>query len=131
MIVANRTLPRAREVAEQFGGYAIPLSDIPSALEQADIVIASTASQLPILGKGAVERALKIRKHRPIFMVDLAVPRDIEEEVGNLADVFLYTVDDLRQVIEENIKSREGAAQEAEHLIEAGAADFMYHLRSL
>src|SRR5690606_20274137 len=131
MTVANRTLPRAQEVASLFGGSAIPLSDIPSALESTDIVIASTASQLPILGKGAVERALKIRKHRPIFMVDLAVPRDIEEEVGDLADVFLYSVDDLHQVIADNLKSRQGAAIEAEHLIEAGAADFMYHVRSL
>lgn len=130
MTVANRTMPRAQSLAAQFGGKAIPLADIPEALEEADIVIASTASQLPILGKGAVERALKVRKHRPLFMVDLAVPRDIEEEVSKLDDVFLYSVDDLRQVIEENIRSRQGAAAEAEHLIEAGAADFMYHLRA-
>src|SRR5690606_10821448 len=131
VIGANRPLALSQEVAAQFGGTAIPLADIPQALEKSDIVIASTASQLPILGKGAVERALKIRKHRPIFMVDLAVPRDIEEEVGELADVFLYSVDDLHQVIADNLKSRQGAAIEAEHLIEAGAADFMYHVRSL
>lgn len=131
MIVANRTMARAQALAAEFGATAIPLTDIPKALEEVDILIASTASQLPILGKGAVERAIKARKHRPIFMVDLAVPRDIEEEVAELADVFLYTVDDLQQVIEENIRSRQGAAEEAEHLIEAGAAEFMYHLRSL
>jgi len=131
MTVANRTLTRAQAVAAEFGGRAIPLTDIPKALEEVDILIASTASQLPVLGKGAVERAMKVRKHRPIFMVDLAVPRDIEEEVADLADVFLYSVDDLQQVIEENIRSRQGAAEEAEHLIEAGAAEFMHHLRSL
>ncbi|WP_020408988.1 glutamyl-tRNA reductase [Hahella ganghwensis] len=131
MIVANRTLSRARDLAEMFHGSAIGLSDIPAYLEQADIIIASTASPLPILGKGAVERALKKRKHRPMFMVDIAVPRDIEQEVDELADVYLYTVDDLRQVIDDNMKSREGAAEEAEHLIAAGAADFMYHLRAL
>ncbi len=131
IIVANRTLSRARDLADMFHGSAIGLSDIPAYLDQADIVIASTASPLPILGKGAVERALKKRKHRPMFMVDIAVPRDIEQEVDELADVYLYTVDDLRQVIDDNMKSREGAAEEAEHLIAAGAADFMYHLRAL
>lgn len=131
MIVANRTVTRAQAVADEFGGRAITLTEIPKALEEVDILITSTASPLPILGKGMVERAIKVRKHRPIFMVDLAVPRDIEEEVADLADVFLYTVDDLQQVIEENIRSRQGAAEEAEHLIEAGAAEFMYHLRSL
>ncbi len=131
IIVANRTLSRARDLADMFHGSAIGLSDIPAYLEKADIVIASTASPLPILGKGAVERALKKRKHRPVFMVDIAVPRDIEKEVDELADVYLYTVDDLRQVIEDNMKSRQGAAEEAEHLIAAGAADFMYHLRAL
>ncbi|ABC28578.1 glutamyl-tRNA reductase [Hahella chejuensis KCTC 2396] len=131
LIVANRTLSRARDLAAEFHGSAIGLSDIPEYLHRADIVIASTASPLPILGKGAVEKALKRRKHKPMFMVDIAVPRDIEEEVSELADVYLYTVDDLRQVIEDNMKSREGAAEEAERLIAAGAADFMYHLRAL
>ncbi|MGI1671244.1 MAG: glutamyl-tRNA reductase [Neptuniibacter sp.] len=129
--VANRTLNRALTLAEDFSGKAILLGDIPEALADADIVIASTASQLPILGKGAVESALKKRKHRPIFMVDIAVPRDIEAEVGELDDVYLYTVDDLKEVIEENQRTRETAAQQAEEIIESGAHDFMRQLRSL
>lgn len=131
MTVANRTLVRAETLAEEFNARAILLGDIPDALEDADIVIASTASQLPILGKGAVESALKKRKHRPIFMVDIAVPRDIEHEVSELDDVYLYTVDDLKEVIEENVRHRQTAAQEAETLVEAGALEFMRQLRSL
>lgn len=129
--VANRTLNRALSLAEEFNGKAILLGDIPEALSDADIVIASTASQLPILGKGAVEAALKKRKHDPIFMVDIAVPRDIEPQVADLDDVYLYTVDDLKEVIEENQRSRESAAREAEEIIEAGAHEFMRQLRSL
>ncbi|MHA6494051.1 glutamyl-tRNA reductase [Pseudomonas borbori] len=131
IVVANRTLERASSLAEQFGAHAVLLSDIPDELVNSDIVISSTASQLPILGKGAVERALKKRKHKPIFMVDIAVPRDIEPEVGQLDDVYLYTVDDLHEVIAENLKSRQGAAQAAEELVAAGAADFMLRLREL
>lgn len=131
IIVANRTLTRGQALADTLGAQAIVLGDIPLHLHTADIVIASTASQLPILGKGAVEQALRQRKHRPMFMVDIAVPRDIEPEVGRLNDVYLYTVDDLKQVIEENIKSREGAAREAEHLVESGAADYMRQLKAL
>ena len=131
MTVANRTLVRAETLAESFNAKAILLGDIPEALEDADIVIASTASQLPILGKGAVEAALKKRKHRPIFMVDIAVPRDIEPQVSELDDVYLYTVDDLREVIEENVRSRESAAREAEAMVAVGATEFMRQLRSL
>ncbi|MBY4675693.1 glutamyl-tRNA reductase [Marinobacterium arenosum] len=129
--VANRTLNRAVDLAGEFNGEAILLGDIPEALVKADIVIASTASQLPILGKGAVEAALKKRKHRPIFMVDIAVPRDIEPQVAELDDIYLYTVDDLREVIEENQRNRESAAQEAEAIIETGAHEFFRQLRSL
>lgn len=129
--VANRTLNRALALANEVDGRAIMLGDIPEALPNADIVIASTASQLPILGKGAVEAALKKRKHAPIFMVDIAVPRDIEPQVGELEDVYLYTVDDLKEVIEENQRSRENAAREAEEIIEAGSHEFMRQLRSL
>ena len=131
IIIANRSRERGDALAQQLGCQAITLAEIPQTLPSADIVISSTASQLPILGKGAVERAIRRRKHKPIFMVDIAVPRDIEEEVAELDDVFLYTVDDLRDVIAENLRSREGAALEAEHLIETGAADFMYQLRAL
>jgi glutamyl-tRNA reductase len=132
IIVANRTVERARLLADQFSrGEAIALADIPERLVDADIVIASTASQLPILGKGAVERALKLRKHRPVFMVDIAVPRDIEPEVGELSDVYLYTVDDLHEVIEEGRQSREEAAQLAEEIIETQVEHYMGWLRSL
>ncbi|PYC27163.1 glutamyl-tRNA reductase [Aquipseudomonas alcaligenes] len=131
IVVANRTLERASQLAEQFGAHAVLLADIPQELAHSDIVISSTASQLPILGKGAVERALKQRKHKPMFMVDIAVPRDIEPEVGELDDVYLYTVDDLHEVIEENLKSRQGAAQAAEELVAAGAEEFMQRLREL
>ena len=131
IVVANRTLERASQLAEQFGAHAVLLADIPQELAHSDIVISSTASQLPILGKGAVERALKQRKHKPMFMVDIAVPRDIEPEVGELDDVYLDTVDDLHEVIEENLKNRQGAAQAAEELVSAGADDFMQRLREL
>ncbi|MCQ4318466.1 glutamyl-tRNA reductase [Stutzerimonas zhaodongensis] len=131
IVVANRTLERASALAEQFGAHAILLADIPLELYNSDIVISSTASQLPILGKGAVEQALKKRKHKPMFMVDIAVPRDIEAQVGELDDVYLYTVDDLHEVVAENLKSRQGAAQAAEGLVAAGTDDFMARLREL
>ncbi|WP_404368691.1 glutamyl-tRNA reductase [Marinobacter sp.] len=130
-VVANRTLERAQSLAQVHGGRGILLSEIPDVLADVDIVISSTASQLPILGKGAVERSMKRRKHRPYFMVDIAVPRDIEPEVASLADVYLYSIDDLKQVIEENVRTREGAAREAENLITAGSQEFMSQLRAL
>ncbi len=129
IIVANRTLARAQEMAEIFSAEAILLSDIPEYLHRADIVISSTASQLPILGKGAVESALKQRKHRPIFMVDIAVPRDIEPQVAQLDDVYLYTVDDLKEVIEVNLRHREDAAGQAEAIIEQGVHNWKNQLR--
>jgi glutamyl-tRNA reductase len=124
LIIANRTFDRARTLADEFDGKAVELTDIGVHLADTDILIASTASPLPILGKGAVESALKQRRHRPIFMVDLAVPRDIEPEVAELADVYLYTVDDLQEIIETNLKSREDAAAEAESLIEQGVKEY-------
>lgn len=127
--VANRTLSRGLELAQQFGGRAVTLEDIPEALVNADIVISSTAAPLPILGKGMVERALKKRRHRPIFMVDIAVPRDIEPEVAQLQDVYLYTVDDLQSVIEDNIRSRQEAALAAEEIVMARAGQFMSQKR--
>ncbi len=131
MIVANRTVERAHELASEFKGYAIGLTEIPSHLAESDIVIASTASPLPVLGKGTVESALKKRRHRPIFMVDIAVPRDIEPEVGELSDVYLYTVDDLDEVIRENMQSRREAAQQAREIIDLQSVEFMGWLRSL
>ncbi|HEY7773143.1 MAG TPA: glutamyl-tRNA reductase [Marinagarivorans sp.] len=131
IIVANRTLGNATKLAQQFNGEAILLSDIPAHLHHADIVISSTASQLPVLGKGTVEAALKKRRHKPIFMVDIAVPRDIEAQVGDLADVYLYTVDDLKEVIDENMRSREQAAQIAAEIIDEGVIRYQQELNSL
>ena len=131
MIVANRTVERAQLVANQFGAEAISLAEMPLRLADADIVISSTASQLPILGKGAVERALKSRKHRPMFLVDIAVPRDIETEVAELNDVYLYTIDDLKEVVQENMESRQEAAREAEKIIDTQVVDFMRWVKSL
>jgi glutamyl-tRNA reductase len=131
MIVANRTLERARPIADRHNAEAISLAEMPARLGDADIVISSTASQLPILGKGAVERALKLRKHRPMFMVDIAVPRDIEPEVAQLNDVYLYTIDDLNEVVQENMQSRKEAAREAERIIDAKVFDFMDWVKSL
>lgn len=131
MIVANRTVERAQTLASKFNAEAIALSEMPERLVEADIIIASTASQLPILGKGAVERALKQRKHRPMFMVDIAVPRDIEPEVAELDDVYLYSVDDLQEVIEDGRQSREDAAVQAEEIIVHQVEHFMGWLRSL
>jgi glutamyl-tRNA reductase len=131
IIVANRTLARAQELAHEFNAQAVLLADIPDHLASADIVISSTASQLPILGKGAVERALKQRKHKLMFMVDIAVPRDIEAEVGELDDVYLYTVDDLKDVIDEGMRSRQEAAKAAEVMIEEGLVSYLEYERSL
>jgi len=131
MIVANRSIERAQGLADEVGSEAISLAEIPQRLPDADIVVASTASTLPILGKGMVERALKARRHRPIFMVDLAVPRDIEQEVAELRDVYLYTVDDLNQVVDDNIGSRQAAAVEAEKIIDLQVVRFMRWMRSL
>ena len=129
MIVANRTRERAEVLAREFNAEAISLNQIPEALVRSDIVISSTAAPLPILGKGMAERALKQRRHRPIFMVDIAVPRDIEPEVGDLEDVFLYTVDDLNEVIQENRRHRQAAAEQAESLIEHGVHVWQHERR--
>jgi glutamyl-tRNA reductase len=128
--IANRTLERAQNLALDLEAEAITIGEIPDELVKADIVISSTASQLPILGKGATESALKKRKHRPIFMVDLAVPRDIEPEVGELSDVFLYAVDDLKEVIDENRRSREEAASEAMDIIQTEVQHFDHWVKT-
>lgn len=130
IIIANRTYDNAHTLAMQFNGYAIALSELPNHLAEADIVISSTASQLPILGKGRVESALKKRKHKPIFMVDLAVPRDIEPEVEQLRDVYLYTVDDLQNTINQNMNSRRQAAEQAEEIIDTQVVYFLNWLRA-
>ncbi len=130
MTIANRSLERAQTLAEQVDAEAVPISQVPDELVKADIVIASTASQLPILGKGATESALRQRRRRPIFMVDLAVPRDIEAEVGELEDIYLYTVDDLKHVVDENLKGRELAAEAAEEIIDIEVAAFNQWLKT-
>jgi glutamyl-tRNA reductase len=130
MIIANRNLTRGLALATQFKGSGIELAEIGQALPEADIVVSSTASPIPVLGKGAVERALKLRKRRPMFMVDLAVPRDIEPEVGSLSDVYLYTVDDLDQVIQENVSSRQEAAAQADQIVNVQVDRFMGWLRA-
>lgn len=130
IIIANRTYDKAHTLAMQFNGYAIALSELPNHLAEADIVISSTASQLPILGKGRVESALKKRKHKPMFMVDLAVPRDIEAEVEQLRDVYLYTVDDLQHTITQNMNSRRLAAEQAEEIIDTQVDYFLAWLRA-
>ena len=130
IIIANRTYDNAHNLASQFNGYAIALSELPLHLAEADIIVTSTASQLPILGKGLVESAIKKRKHKPMFMVDLAVPRDIEPEVAQLQDIYLYTIDDLQNTINESMNSRRQAAEQAEEIIETQVEHFLAWLRS-
>ncbi|SFQ65752.1 glutamyl-tRNA reductase [Variovorax sp. OK605] len=126
--IANRTLERGEKLASRFGGEAMRLADLPSRLAEFDIIVSCTASTLPIIGLGAVERALKARKHRPMFMVDLAVPRDIEPEVKALEDIYLYTVDDLAQVVQQGQANRQAAVAQAEVIIDAGVQSFMHWL---
>lgn len=131
IIIANRSLNRAQKLADEFNGEAISLQHIAAHLHRSDIVISSTASPLPIIGKGTVERALKQRRHEPIFMVDLAVPRDIEPEVNELDDIYLYSVDDLQSVINENMESRLQAADQAREIISTQVSQFLNWQRSL
>ena len=131
IVVANRTLDNALEIARKFDAHCALLSEIPEKLVDADIVVSSTNSQLPLLGKGAVERALKQRKHEPMLLIDLAVPRDIEAEVGDVADAYLYSIDDISEVIEDSQKSREAAAEQAESIIERGVGEYLKQVRSL
>jgi glutamyl-tRNA reductase len=126
MVIANRTLERGEKLASRFGGEVMRLADIPDRLHEFDAVVSCTASTLPIIGLGAVERALKRRKHRPMLMVDLAVPRDIEPEVKALGDVYLYTVDDLAGVVQAAQANRQAAVAQAEVIIDAGVQSFMH-----
>jgi glutamyl-tRNA reductase len=126
MTVANRTAERARPLAERFNASVIPLTALPDELPAYDIIITSTASPLPILGKGMLERAIKQRRHRPIFIVDLAVPRDVEAEVADMDDVFLYSVDDLGQVVREGMDNRVAQVAQAEAIIETSVESFVH-----
>ncbi|MDD4912748.1 MAG: glutamyl-tRNA reductase [Sideroxydans sp.] len=128
--VANRTLERAETLARRINGHAVTLTELPEQLAEHDIIVTCTASTLPILGKGMVERALKARKHRPLFIVDLAVPRDVEKEVSELSDVFLYTVDDLSEVVRDGLDARQGAVKEAEVIIDSGVNEFVHWMES-
>ena len=126
MSIANRTLERGEKLASRFGAEVMHLAELPDRLHEFDAVISCTASTLPIIGLGAVERALKRRKHRPMFMVDLAVPRDIELEVKRLEDVYLYTVDDLASVVQTAQANRQAAVAQAEAIVDAGVQSFMH-----
>jgi glutamyl-tRNA reductase len=128
--VANRTLERGHALAHRFNGRAIELRMLAEQLQEHDIVVSCTASSLPILGKGLVERALRARKRRPMFMVDLAVPRDIEAEVGELDDIFLYTLDDLQGIVQSNLDARRSALEQAEAIIETQVGQFMRWMSS-
>ena len=130
LTIANRSLDRAQQLARELLAHAIPISHLAYALEQADIVISSTASPLPVLGKGMVEDAIRRRKHRPIYMVDLAVPRDIEPQIANLPDIYLYTQEDLHQVIEKNLQSREQAREKANAIIDRQVQEFARRTQS-
>ncbi|MEC8325337.1 MAG: glutamyl-tRNA reductase [Pseudomonadota bacterium] len=125
MTVANRTLSRAQNLADEFNAHVVPLSRVPESLIDADIVISSTASTLPIIGKGMVEQALKARRYKPMLLVDIAVPRDIEAQVADLDDAYLYSVDDLQEIVNQNMESRERAAAEAEEIIVVKANEFV------
>ncbi len=131
LMVANRTLEHAQELAGRHGGFAIALADLPQHLAEADIVITSTAARTPVITRAQVEQAITTRKRRPMFMVDVAVPRDIEASVGELEDVFLYGIDDLREVIDDNRRSREAAAGEAEAIIDLQVDRYMAWRRAL
>ena len=131
MIVANRTRERALELASQFDAEVISLPEIPEHMHKADIVISSTASPLPIIGKGMVETALKARKRQPILLVDIAVPRDVESQVSELNDAYLYTVDDLQSIVQQNLEQRKVEAVQAEVIVDEESLIFMSWLRSL
>lgn len=131
MTVANRTILRAQAIATEWQANVITLNEIPDVLPDVDLVISSTASPLPILGKGMVERALRQRKYKPMLLIDIAVPRDIEEEVGELSDAYLYTVDDLQNIVEENQRHREQAARQAEQIVLEEREQFMGWFKGL
>ncbi|HEY8009871.1 MAG TPA: glutamyl-tRNA reductase [Rudaea sp.] len=131
LIVANRTLENAQALAGRFGAYAIAIADLPQHLAEADIVITSTASREPVLNRTMVEDAVRVRRHKPMFLVDIAVPRDIAADVAEVDDVFLYTIDDLKQVIDDNLRSRQIAANEAEAIIELQVEHYLAWRRAL
>ena len=130
MAIANRTLANAESLAARYDALPLQLTDVAGHLADYDILIASTGSSLPVVGKGALEAAIKQRRHKPIFVVDIAVPRDIEPEAAELPDVYLYTIDDLTEIIEENVKNRRAAADDAEDLVDSGASHYLRERRA-
>ena len=130
LLIANRTLAHAQELASRHGGIALPLAELDKHLAEADIVLSATASRTPILHRAQVEHALRLRRHRPMLLLDLAVPRDIDNDVSGLRDVFLYTVDDLERAVEDNRRGRREAAEQAEAIIELHTARFVEHWRA-
>lgn len=130
MIIANRTRERAQSLASEVGAEVITLPEIDARLADADIIISSTASPLPIIGKGMVERALKTRRNQPMLFIDIAVPRDIEPEVGKLSNAYLYSVDDLQAIIQHNMAQRQAAAVQAESIVQQESMNFMTWLRA-
>ncbi len=130
MTFANRSIERGEQLASRFRGRVITLNDLPEQLPLHDIVVTCTASTLPIFGKGMIERALKARRHRPILMIDLAVPRDVEAEVAELDDVFLYSVDDLGKIVQEGLDIRHAAVAQAEAIINSNVHAFMHWLEN-
>ncbi|RAT17016.1 glutamyl-tRNA reductase [Lonsdalea populi] len=130
MWIANRTRERAQVLADKVGAEVITLSELDGQLAQADIVISSTASTLPIVGKGMMERMLKVRRNRPMLMVDIAIPRDIEPEVGKLPNVYLYSVDDLHAIVQQNLAQRKAAAVQAETIVQQESLEFMGWMRA-
>ncbi|MCP5145100.1 MAG: glutamyl-tRNA reductase [Gammaproteobacteria bacterium] len=131
MIIANRSLENAQALAERHNAEAIALTELPAALARADIVISSTGSRLPIITASGMEYAMKQRRHRPVFMVDLAVPRDIEPQVGAMEDVYLYDIDNLQSVVDANLAARVDAANQADELVSIYAQEYLNHLQSL
>ncbi len=131
MIISNRTLERSQHLASEYSGYAITLEDIQKHLDEADIIISATSSPTPVISKSMIEQAIIQRKHRPVYIVDIAVPRDVETSTGDLEDVYLYSVDDLQGVIEENLRNREQAALQAEEIIDTQVIHFMDWMNSL
>jgi glutamyl-tRNA reductase len=130
LAVANRTLDRAEKLARRFGGQTLLLRDLPELLPEYDIIVSCTASSLPIIGKGTMERVIRARRHRPVFMVDLAVPRDIEPEIADMDDVFLYSIDDLGAVVREGLDARASSVEQAEAIIDSQVGQFLHWLES-
>lgn len=131
LIIANRTRPNAEKITKKYGGFAIDLTQLTDYIHQADILISSTASPIAIIGKGMIENAIKRRKHKPMFILDLAVPRDIEPETGDLEDVYLYTVDDLNQVINDNFNNRGRSVEAALDIIRKQNKIFNNYLQNI